>query len=67
MKVYKLTKAQADEIDGFLFHPQCVVKPIENNGNMVITMEVVNDLVIDTFSWVKDLPQIDYVEPIETK
>jgi len=62
--MYKLTKEQAKEIEGFEYQDQCIIMPIiDGGGNIIISEELCNDLVLETFKWVKELQQVEFIEP----
>ena len=61
MKVARLTREQAEELHGKEFMPSCYFNPIQDaNNNWIISTQEVNDCTNPEFTWVKDLPLIEY-------
>lgn len=59
--MYKLTTSQANEINGFEYEPQIIVTPILDADNeYVISEEIVNDLILESYPWVASLPTKPY-------
>ena len=66
MKVFKLTSAQKKQLLGVEFTTDNYFNPFLNgDGNWVISSEEVNQTTNENFTWVKDLPQIEYIKPTE--
>lgn len=61
IKVFYLTKEEADLLVGQTFAPDSYFNPIEDfYGNWIISNEEVTQCVNENFMWVKNLPQIDF-------
>lgn len=66
MKVFKLTTTQKKKLLGVEYLENCTYNPIQdNNGVWIITSEEVEQTTDENYLWVKDLPQIEYVRPVE--
>ena len=64
MKVARLTREQAEELQGKEFMPSCYFNPVlDSNNNYIISIEEVEQCNIE---WVKELPLIEF-QPKETK
>ena len=59
--VYLLTELQKNDLVGKLYAPDSFFNPIQDNDlNWVISQEEVNQCSNPEFTWVKDLPMIEY-------
>ena len=64
MKVFRLTTTQKNKLIGVEYIPNCTYNPVQDgNGVWVITSEEVDQTTNENFIWIKDLPQIDYIQP----
>lgn len=62
---YKLTEQQAVEISGQFFNDATTFNPVQDiNGDWFIFEGEVGCCTNEEFMWVKDLPQAEYVPPI---
>jgi hypothetical protein len=60
--VYLLTDLQKDDLVGQMYAPDSYFNPIQDaNDNWVISTEEVDYCVNPEFTWVKDLPLIEYI------
>jgi hypothetical protein len=69
MKVHLLTPEQAEQLLGKTYTEDMFFAPIldgNNPPNWIISTQEVNDCTNPEFHWVKDLPLIDWVEPVYT-
>lgn len=65
MKILLITKEQKDLLIGKLYTNGVYFNPIQDkNGNWFISTEERDLCTIPEFSWIKDLPLIDY-EPLD--
>lgn len=68
MIVLKLTPEQKALIEGQIYAPNSFFNPIQDGNeppNWVITTQEAGQCTNPDFQWVKDLPQIEWVPPIE--
>lgn len=69
MIVLQLTTEQKASIEGQEYAPNSLFNPIQDGNeppNWVITTQEAEQCTNPDFQWVKDLPKIEWVEPIET-
>jgi hypothetical protein len=65
IQVGLLTKMQKDELIGQLYDPDSYFNPIQDlNDNWIISIEEIEYCSIAQFTWIKDLPLIEYVPKI---
>lgn len=65
LMVYSITEAQADSLRMQEFAPDQYYWPVQDcNGNWLITEEEVSQTVFSQWLWVKNLPQMEYCEPV---
>ena len=63
---YKLDTQQAEELKGQEFAPYSYFNPVQDiNGIYFIFEGEVNNCVNEQFMWVKELPQAEYVPPVQ--
>jgi hypothetical protein len=66
MKVGLLTIKQKNEIEWQLYAPDSFFNPIQDlNNNWIISTQEMNECIVEEFMWVKDLPLIDFIPPIQ--
>lgn len=66
MKVFKLTEAQKNKLINVEFVADNFYNPIQDaNGVWIITQQEIDQTTDENFTWVKDLPQIDFIKPKE--
>ena len=66
MKVFKLNEQQKNKLINVEFVADNFYNPIQDaNGVWIITIEEVEQTTDENFTWVKDLPQIDFIKPKE--
>lgn len=66
IKVFKLTEAQKNKLLEVEFVADNFYNPIQDaNGVWIITEEEIDQTTDENFTWVKDLPQIDFKPIIE--
>ena len=58
-----ITEAQAIELAGKEFAPDCYFNPVPYNGEWIISKEEIDQCINEQFIWVKNLPLIPY-EPV---
>jgi hypothetical protein len=64
MKVGLLTITQKNKLINKEFSKDSLFNPIQDaNNKWVISIEEIEQTTDENFLWVKDLPQIDYVNP----
>ena len=64
MIVYKLTEAQKEQLKTVEFVSDNFYSPIQDANNVwIITQQEIDQTTDESFAWVKDLPQIEYVKP----
>jgi hypothetical protein len=57
-----LTEVQKDEIVGQLYAPDSYFNPIQDiNDNWIISIEEIQQNENPNFTWVRDLPLIEYI------
>jgi hypothetical protein len=57
-----LTELQKDELIGQLYAPDSYFNPIQDlNDNWIISVEEMEQCVNPDFTWVRDLPLIEYL------
>lgn len=63
---YKLTQEQAAQISGQLLNDSTAFNPVQDiNGDwFIFEGEVNGHITVEDFFWVKELPQAEYVPPI---
>jgi hypothetical protein len=64
-----LTPIQKDQLVGRQYAPNSYFNPVLDGNepaNWIISTQEVNDCTNPEFHWVKDLPLIDWVEPVYT-
>ena len=65
--VGKLTEQQKTDLEGQLVQPDWYFSPIQDGNtppNWVISQEEINGSIYPQNAWVKNLPLIEWVEPI---
>lgn len=56
-----LTEVQKDELVGQLYAPDSYFNPVQDaDDNWVISTQEIDQCVVPTFAWVKDLPLIEW-------
>jgi hypothetical protein len=66
MKVFKLTEAQKEQLKTVEFVSDNFYNPIQDANNVwIITQQEIDQTTDENFTWVKDLPQIDFIKPKE--
>lgn len=61
IQVGLLTEAQKDELIGQLYDLDSYFNPIQDiDNNWIISIEEMEQCINPSFSWVKDLPLIEY-------
>lgn len=65
---YKISAQQAAYISGKHFNSSGIFNPVPDiNGDYFIFEGEVNDCTNEDYLWVKDLPQAEYVAPINNE
>ena len=65
---FKLTPTQAAQISGKFLNDSTAFNPVPDiNGDYFIFEGEVNDCTNEEYLWVKDLPQAEYVAPINNE
>jgi hypothetical protein len=65
MKVAKITKEKANFLAGKSYAPASHYNPIQDcDGDWVISIEEIEQTLVQDLFWVKELPLSDWCEPI---
>lgn len=66
MKVFKLNEQQKNKLINVEFVADNFYNPIQDaNGVWIITQQEIDQTTDENFTWVKDLPQIEFIKPKE--
>lgn len=68
MTVLLLTSSEADQLRGQFYTEGVTFNPVQDGStppNWVISQEEANECTNNEFMWVRDLPKIEWVKPIE--
>jgi len=61
MKVGLLTEQQKNDLTGVMYQGDTYYSPVQDgNGDWIISTQ---EIEMSEFSWIKNIPLIDYVEP----
>ena len=63
MKVGRLTQAQRDDLTGVLYTDDTYYNPsLDGSGEWFISIQ---EMELSDLQWVKDLPLVDYIQPVK--
>lgn len=67
MIVYRLAPEQAESLRGEEFAPDSYFNAnvLNGTGQYFLSIEEVNQCVNPDYQWVKNLPQVEYVPPVQ--
>ena len=65
IEVAILTEAQKNQVDGqFLTDAWKFLCILDNNGNWTVRKELIDACTIQDFAWLKELPLVEWIQPI---